>query len=164
MSKFKNLMFLILQWSLTEKNIVSFRYFCYPVRKYMSMKKTKKTIGGAALLFLVITTLVVGLTLDLGEEESVSEKWTAEMLCKSWEQQKGAVQFYSTESGRERSYRIAMSQVRKNIRKNEETKQIIEKENREMKNYKERVHKMSQKICSPSEEFTKHFLESLDRL
>jgi len=138
------------------------RLFLYYVLK---MKKSKRI--AALLIVLVMSTVFSGFALSdyvFFREKPVSAQWTAEMLCKEWEEQKQHVQTYSTDdASRERGYRIAAAESQKDLKKNVMINAVI-RENAEMRSYKEDVRETSAEICNANEAFIEVFLRSLDEL
>ncbi len=130
----------------------------------MIMKKAIYTVGGATLIGLVTLFGIGSLAKPLLSGDSSSAQWTAEMLCKSWEEQKKSIRAYSTENGTKRGYKIAIAKIQKEIRQNSNVVEVIKKENKEEERYKIQIRKLSKKICSADQEFTDGFLKSLDKL
>ncbi len=128
------------------------------------MRKWKKY---ASLIIAVTSIMLIGFsTIDspLLSGKATSARWTAEMLCKAWEEQKNAIQIYSNENDKIRGYKIAAAHARKKMQQNTGAAALVKKEVEEISDFKKEVRKSSKKICSANEEFIEQFLLSLDRL
>jgi hypothetical protein len=129
------------------------------------MKKSKRL--AALLVVLLMSTVFSGFALSdyvFFPEKPQTAQWSAEMLCKMWEDQKKYVQTYSTdEKSRERGYRIAAAESQKELKGYIQIN-AVKRENESVRSYKEDVRQISKQICNANEVFIDVFLGSLDQL
>lgn len=129
------------------------------------MKKSKRL--AALIVVLLMSTVFSGFALSdyvFFPEKPSTAQWSAEMLCKKWEEQKRYVQTYSTDDeSRERGYRIAAAESQKDLKNYIHINSVVQ-ENNSIRSYKDDVREISKQICSANEAFVEVFLDSLDQL